>query len=383
MLSSTHKILYLVHDLSDTTVHKRVLMLKDAGAELIILGFCRDNIPPKVIHGCTSISLGRTYNGKFINRSLLTMKIILTLNRYKTLIKDCNVILARTLEMLAVANRARFMTEKSSVMIYECLDIHRLLLMKNLVGKLFRSTEKNLLKNIDFIITSSPAYIREYFKKNDVYSGPFYLIENKIYEPYPTNSQSQKTLQGAPWKIGWFGAIRCSKSLNILSAVVKKMNGRVELIIRGKPSHDQFVDFDQQVVSTPGISYEGPYKNPTDLEKIYQEVHFNWAIDMFEEGMNSSWLLPNRIYEGGYHQCIPIVQKGLETYSYVNNMGLGVFLDHPIETSLINFFDTLTLEGYLELQNKANSIPRNSWIYDKSDSAALLEYITEVKANYE
>ena len=66
--------------------------------------------------------------------------------------------------------------------------------------------------------------------------------------------------------------------------------GKVEVIIRGRPSLDQFDDFTKQTTGIPGLSFKGPYKNPDDLQKIYSEVHFTWAIDMFEEGLNSSWL---------------------------------------------------------------------------------------------
>ena len=97
----------------------------------------------------------------------------------------------------------------------------------------------------------------------------------------------------------WFGALRCTKSLELLAAFTRATQGRFEVVLRGRPARVEFDDFDGFVQAEPHMRFEGAYRNPGDLPSIYGEVHFSWAIDFFEEGMNSNWLLPNRLYEGG------------------------------------------------------------------------------------
>jgi hypothetical protein len=74
------------------------------------------------------------------------------------------------------------------------------------------------------------------------------------------------------------------------------------------------------------LRFEGPYRNPQDLAQIYSEVHLAWAIDFFEAGGNSQWLLPNRIYEGSLNGAVPVVLAGTETAAFAQRHGIGIVL---------------------------------------------------------
>ena len=378
MTSAPPHILYLVHDLSDTAVHKRVAMLCDGGAKVKIMGFSRDEKIPSHIHECPVIYLGRTYDGKFLHRMFVTILNSATIFRYRKTFLESDIIMARTLEMLAIAVSGR----SAQTLIYETLDIHRLLLNDGVIGKIMRGIEGWLSKSVSLVITSSPAFIDEYLKKISGITAPILLLENKVYDPNGTVGASplvKTILSDPPWKIGWFGAIRCRKSLDILKNLVGQMNGKVEVIIRGKPALDQFDDFYAQTSGTEGLSFHGAYKNPDDLPSIYSDVHFTWAIDMFEEGLNSSWLLPNRIYEGGLFGSIPIAQSHVETGRTIMRIGTGVVLDNPLEKSVLSFFENLTIEDYKILHDKAVSIPKEQWVMDKNDSIKLVAMLANLK----
>lgn len=369
-MPSQKRILYLVHDLTDNTVHKRIKMLVDAGCSLTVMGFSR-GIPPVFIYKAKVISLGKSYDGKLIHRILIVLKIILFNNTIKEHMQEADAVVARTLEMLSIAVRARSTLSSPPPLTYECLDIHRLLLNERLIGKTLRWLEKFLMKHCSLLLSSSPAFIHEYFEKRSISSCPTYLIENKVYDQNGKLPSLKIRSPHPPWKIGWFGAIRCQKSLQILSNLAQSMNGYVEVIIRGKPSYDQFSDFDKQVSNIPNLRFEGKYKNPDELEQIYNEVHFTWAIDMFEEGLNSSWLLPNRIYEGGLYGSVPIAQSGVETGRHLSNLGIGVILDNPLDQNLASFFSKLTPIMYQKLQEKSLSTPATNWLSDYSDATRL------------
>lgn len=114
------------------------------------------------------------------------------------------------------------------------------------------------------------------------------LLENKVLEidgtvERRTASPAKSPPPGAPWKIGWFGALRCRRSLALLAEFSRKMEGRFEIVLRGRPAYSEFDDFDGFVRNEPFMRFEGAYRNPEDLAEIYGEVHFTWAIDFFEE----------------------------------------------------------------------------------------------------
>ena len=75
-----------------------------------------------------------------------------------------DLIIARNLEMLALARRAKALFAADTPIVYECLDIHRLLLGATASAGRMRAAERLLGRNIRLLITSSPAFVRELFR---------------------------------------------------------------------------------------------------------------------------------------------------------------------------------------------------------------------------
>lgn len=367
-------ILYLTHDLADPTTAKRVSMLMAGGASVHIAGFSR-TAPPSDIARCAVADLGRTYNGRFLQRISAVLRNVFFIKNHTALFMAADVIVARNLETLAIAVRGRALSTHKPPIVYEVLDIHRLLLRTDMLGKLLRTLEGWLAKRASLIITSSPAFIREYFEKRTTLKLPFLLLENKVFNTdnavavYPRPA-------GQPWRIGWFGAIRCRKSLDILSTVARQHKGLVEIIIRGRPAYDQFDDFDGQVKAA-GIVFGGAY-TPADLAHLYGEIHFSWAIDMFEEGLNSAWLLPNRIYEGGLYGAVPITAQGVETSAFTKALGIGYALDEPKGEHLVAFLKNLTPQTYNAMAQAITHIGHDTWRVNEADCIQLVERLAQL-----
>src|SRR5690606_35888583 len=103
-------------------------------------------------------------------------------------------------------------------LVYESLDIHRLLLRRDPFGYALRFLERYLARDAGLLITSSPAFVHNYFAPRGQVSAPVKLIENKHLELVSTEGVERPAQeQSPPWKIGWFGALRCRRSLAILS----------------------------------------------------------------------------------------------------------------------------------------------------------------------
>lgn len=365
-MSETFHILYLVHDVSDPAVARRKAMLQEGGATVTLAGFRRTQNPlPGVL------DLGQTFNGGFAQRIIAVLRTALTLRKHKKLFQTADCIIARNLEMLAIGVRGKSLCKPSPTLVYESLDIHRLLLNQGAIGVALRELEGWLSRRVCALLTSSPAFIHEYFEKRSCVHLPTYLVENKLYPDTAATPIPPRDTAG-PWVIGWYGAIRCHKSLEILKALVRESAGSVKVIIRGRPALDQFTNFEAQTADTPGLHFAGPYKNPADLEKIYTEAHFTWAIDMFEEGQNSAWLLPNRIYEGGAFASVPIAAENVETGHFLKRLGVGVHLREPKLESLREYFANLTPATYRALEAASRSLPLSTWVAGKQDCLDLV-----------
>ncbi|RUW24120.1 glycosyl transferase family 1, partial [Mesorhizobium sp. M4B.F.Ca.ET.013.02.1.1] len=61
-------VLYLVHDVSDPAVRRRITMLRAGGAKVTLAGFRRTTSPVADIEGLRPIDLGATRDGRFGQR---------------------------------------------------------------------------------------------------------------------------------------------------------------------------------------------------------------------------------------------------------------------------------------------------------------------------
>jgi succinoglycan biosynthesis protein ExoL len=325
-----------------------------------------------------------TRDGRFAQRLAAVARAALTLGAKLRGVAKPDLIIGRNLEMLALANRAKALFSADTPIVYECLDVHRLLLRQNGVGKAMRAAERLLGRNSVLLMTSSPAFVREYFEPFRQFSAPVALLQNKVLEiagKAPDGLQlAAPPAAGETWKIGWFGALRCAKSLALLSAFTRQMGGRFEVVLRGRPAYSEFDDFDRLVAAEPYVHFGGPYRNPEELAQIYGEVHFSWAIDFFEEGLNSSWLLPNRLYEGCRYGAVPIAMRNTETGRFLADRHLGKLLDEPSVDALAALFEDLTPETYSAARRKILAEDRGTWVCDVRDCRALVERLAGLRS---
>ena len=111
--------------------------------------------------------------------------------------------------------------------------------------------------------------------------------------------------------------------------------------------------------------------NPDDLEEMYASVDFNWCVDMVDSESNSKWLLPNRIYEGGYFNCPAIALRDTATGQKIESLGLGATLDEPYFESLLDLFQSMTAERNRAMRERLVALPRTEFCDDAQFRALL------------
>jgi succinoglycan biosynthesis protein ExoL len=257
--------------------------------------------------------------------------------------------------MLFLAAKARRRYAPDAALVYECLDIHRLLLGKSLPSQLLRSIENELMREVDLVLTSSPRFITEYFSLKK-FNPPVKVFENRALLLDTSIARQPSPPSGPPWKLGWFGMIRCQRSFAILSSVARELGGNLQIRIAGRASPKEFPDFEKLVARSPYVTFTGSYRFD-ELPDLYGGVHFSWAIDFFEQGHNSSWLLPNRIYESSLFGAVPIAEEGVETARWLTEKGIGVILSGDAKTSLLSFLRALTDSQYRQMARFLQEIP--------------------------
>ena len=366
------RVLYLVHNLSDPAVERRVAMFRAGGAEVDIAGFRRGDGPQASLPLDTVIELDVTHDGRMLHRLAATVRAAAGARGWSRSLGRPDVIVARNLEMLVVANRLLGRWDTAPPLVYECLDIHRLMLRQDQVGRMMRALEQRLMRRVDLLVTSSPAFLRNHFDK--LRAPPALLVENKVFAPGLGEIGRNPALlvETGPMRIGWFGALRCRKSLAALDALSRHFGGRLDVTLRGRPALTEFDDFHGTVSRSPHLHYGGPFRYPQDLAPLYSGVHFTWAIDFFEEGLNSNWLLPNRLYEGCLNGAIPVALAGTETAAFIERLGIGIVIPDISQQTLIALFEGLTAERIRDLATAVAAQAPATFRCDTQECLALV-----------
>lgn len=368
----TFQIGYFVHDLSDPAVARRLRMFAAGGAKTHVLGFNRGaDVPRLPVESVRQ--LGKSADARLVKRALSVLRARGGARSLARSLAGVDVLVARNLEMLAVAHAVRqAMPGRRPRLFYEVLDVHRLLVGDGLLSHLLRRVERRWLQECDGLIMSSDAFHRAHYGRYEGSRLTHLLIENKIDADIVPRAQMIVAPAGPPWRIGWFGMIRCAKSLALLDEATRRMAGRLEVDIRGRVAPTAVPDFEAVVAGNPFLEFGGEYDYRKDLPALYANVHFAWAIDMFEEGLNSSWLLPNRLYESGAFGAVALALADVEVGRWLKSRELGVLLAAPSIDKLAAALDGMTGEWLEDLRERYRASPRTTWAWDSEEAARLV-----------
>jgi succinoglycan biosynthesis protein ExoL len=327
------RIAFFGHDAGDAAVRRRIQGFRDDGIDVVGFTMRRGEA---VETGWPNVDLGRTFDGAYAQRIRSIFDGAKRAAAERDLLASANLIYARNLDMLATAFLAKRYAKLKTPVIYEALDVHRLLTRKDPIGLVFRRIEGMLLKRTRRLVVSSPGFLENYFEKRHRGQYRAAIIENRLaagadYGPRPAR---EAFTAASPLRIGWMGILRCKRSLGLLTAVARELGPAVRIVMHGKPALTEIPDFQAEVDALPNVEFHGAYRSPEDLSRLYGGVDVVWAGDFMEAGFNSSWLLPNRLYEGGYYAVPPIASAGTQTAKWIDAHGVGFTLSEDLATTL-------------------------------------------------
>lgn len=380
------RLLYLVHDLSDPSVHRRVRMLRLGGVvDLAVAGFRRSVEPVTSVAGVPAVDLGRTVQGRLPDRLRLLGATVARHTRLRPLAERADVIVARNLEPLALAAVLGRRCAPHTPIVYECLDVHGLMAASGPVSVALRAVERALLHRTEALVVSSPAFVSEYFARVHRRLPRVLVLENQVLEPEVTPEhlgvlrRTDVALGPAPhppWRIGWLGQIRCERSLLELTALCRALPDTVEVVVRGRPTRELADPLAQADAALANFHHDGPYDREHELFEIYTGLHFSWTLDYLHASSNGRWLLPNRLYEGGLFQCVPLASADVETGRWLDRHGVGVRLPEPVGPSLRTYFEALTPRAYARERDLMSTTPLSDYLLGAEDAQRFVRELT-------
>lgn len=319
-----------------------------------------------------NVDLGATRDAAFAQRMSALAAAAPILSRHKQALQSAEVFYARNLDMLALASWAKAHFRARSRIIYECLDIHRFMTRRDPIGAAMRSAERAMLKSTSLVVVSSPAFVEHYFDRVHPGLARTMLVENRLPFGFDYGARAGGERAGGPLRIGWFGVLRCRRSLGLLLNLAERFPNDVALSFRGAPARKELPDFEQRIAGYANVQFGGRYKWPDDLANMYHDVDLVWAGDFHDPGANSRWLLPNRLYEGGYYATPPIAPADSQTGSWVEAQNFGFTLAEPIEQSLPALIATMTREKIGAVRTRMLAAPETLFLQPRDEMAKAL-----------
>ncbi|MCR9268700.1 MAG: hypothetical protein NXH72_01805 [Hyphomonadaceae bacterium] len=333
-------IAFFGHDSADAANRRRVQAFQDDG--LGVTGYMMHRRDPGSLFW-DNVDLGETRDSAFLQRirSIFSGASIAAEDAAR--LRAADLIYARNLDMLALAFLTKRKLKLDTPVVYESLDVHRMLSRTDLFGRAFRSLEHRLLKRCRALVVSSPGFVENHFER--YYPGDYkaYLIENRLAAgaEYGARPAAKVSAEVDPLQIGWIGKLRCKRSLDLLAQTADQLGPRVHIHLHGIPARTEIPVFEPVIEARDNMTFHGRYRSPEDLSAIYEKLDVVWAGDFMEAGHNSVWLLPNRIYEGGYYAVPSIAPAGTQTAAWITDHGVGFTVEERLEETLPRFVEDL------------------------------------------
>jgi len=140
-------LIYFGHNRDDVALIRRITSFMDAGAKVTAFTFRRDGAKKESPTKWENIDLGYVEHAKPGARLLVMLKTLGYIIQNRRIIKQADIIYARNLDIFILAWFAKLLTPFSStIMVYECLDVHESLTKKTVSARVLRWVERRILK---------------------------------------------------------------------------------------------------------------------------------------------------------------------------------------------------------------------------------------------
>ncbi|MBE0533643.1 MAG: glucosyl transferase [Rhodospirillales bacterium] len=380
--SSRRLVAYFGQDCTDSAVIRRISALQATGLEVVGFTFRRQKFNSDFVPTWDNVALGETRDRHYLGRLLKLARAAWLIARHRRCLAGATLIYARNIDMALCALLAKLLSGSPAPLVYEVLDIQRAFLGDRPFAKILRWVERCVLRCTRLLVVSSPGFMRNYFLPVQKYRGGWFLLENKILGTQlraagstlgQTSARPAEHHNGR-WVIGWFGTLRCVRSLDILCRLADRCPDKVLIYLRGFPTETSLESFLGVVQQRPNMIYDGEYFSPHDLPDLHKRIDFGWCFDFLDPGANSDWLLPNRFYDCGYFNVPALAPTGTWTGQCISTLGMGWTFKSPFADEIARFLDTVTPQEVAARRANMAQLPR-SLFCEEDDTLRLAKQL--------
>lgn len=356
-MKSPKKALFIIPTLSSVYHQNRVEQIEKSGIECDVAAFDRKYYPGKPWSQNVTL-LGYVEHKKYLKR---IHHLISAIPVIRSKSKDSDLIFCYNLDLLFICWISLILLKDKPKIVHDVSDIRSVLIGKGIIATALRALERFLLRRTSVVIVTSNAYITEYFHSiQKLFDVCFHLIENKLDQestPKPVTNGEIRLYGNPPkFKIGYFGLIRCRKSIELLLKLATKAEGRIKIVLRGVFLGTE--DFEPIIRNHPFAEYEGPFINPDDLSEMHFHVDFSWLVHAHSRE-NTKWSRIFRFYHASYYKRPMIAQEDSQDGQVVKELDIGLTIDIFESDRSIDKLLSITNLQIQKWQNNLNGLPQS------------------------
>lgn len=201
---------------------------------------------------------------------------------------------------------------------HEVRDLHALQLSRSLKSRFFVSVERFLLKRVDRLLVSSPAFVDKYYR--NIFRGKTVLVENTPSRL--TWADFKRDQDDGCFTIGFIGIIRYQQSLKQLIRAVHVLSAegiRLKVVFAGGGSVDDLIE---EIKDRQLFEFLGPYEYSKDIKRLYANLDLIYSV-YDSNDLNCQIAMPNKFYESIISKIPIVVAKNTFVEEEVLRLGIG------------------------------------------------------------
>ena len=351
------RVTFVLPTLGHPRHRKRMEALRRLGVDVRVLAFQREGQLGTL--GPGMISLGVIRNEEFRRRGATYLRALRTLRRVAA---DSDAVYTFGVDLLALVRAALTGCARKPVLATEVGDITAVLVEKGRRGAIARRLERLVLSDDALLVATSPAFVENFYRGvQGLADLDTLIIENKV-DPEITPGSLERSADGGPLRIGWFGMLRCESSWACLRQLAETMGQDVEIVLRGVP-YAKLEGLTAEAESLPNVVYEGRYREPDDLPAMYGSVDLCWMVhhDPDRPYENWGWARSNRLYQAGWFGTPMVGQAGKDDAVVMTENGLGVVVDVTDVAGTIARLAAVTAHDLGTWRANLAAMPTSAW----------------------
>ena len=359
------KIIFIISAWGDSHQLNRVHNLSKLGYETVTWAYTRDYYPSKIIS--PNLLLGRINHGKYWRRVTTYFRSIIL--QVRNLPRSQCAFYVFGFDNLIIILLLKVLYNRNITVVYEISDIRDFELKGGVFFKVITLVYYWAIRLISLLIVTSEEFVTEYLANRIPEANICYqVMENKVdslevrYSSFDGQFQKSKGIEERLVVIGYFGLIRCSRSLDILLELLNNTEA-FSLVIRGK-----FIGIEdlqiKRLIDHKYVQYLGTYHSPDDLFHIYNDIDVSWICYPYS-GLdigNWRWARTNRYYEAGYFQVPMIAAIGTVDSRNAEKYGIGWSVDLRDKSEAVKALMSITMDSIESKRSNYHSVRKESFV---------------------